>query len=303
MIFCTKRLSVLFTVVLIAEVSAKPTNDFVFRDDDVNDNQPPITLEEENQILPSDKTKLLGGENEIVEQHLENGRFFQGDIVLIQEQKHFLLSNDSTPTRTGWIDEYYRWPKDKHGNAIMPYYVDPDSDYTTYQQTLLRLAMNDLEKYTCIRFVERTDEEDFVAISSGSGCHSHMGKIGGEQELSLKKNGCFNRWIIIHELIHAIGYDHMHSHSDRNNYIDIKWKNIRPDAVSNFDRVDPKKFSNFGTKYDLYSVMHYDKTSFSKNGEDTIVPKNRRYKNIIGQRVGLSIGDAKRINNMYKCSV
>lgn len=173
----------------------------------------------------------------------------------------------------------------------------------TYQKTLLRLAMNDIEKYTCVRFVERTDQTDFVSIYSGSGCHSHMGKIGDEQELSLKKNGCFNRGIIIHELIHALGYDHMHSHYDRNNYIDIKWKNIQPDAISNFDRVDPKKFSNFGTKYDLYSVMHYDKTSFSKNGQDTIVPKNRRYKNIIGQRLGLSIGDAQRINNMYKCTV
>lgn len=190
----------------------------------------------------------------------------------------------------------------------------------------MRLAMNDIEKYTCIRFVERTDETDFVYIYSGSGCHSHMGKIGDQQEMSLKKNGCFSRGIIIHELIHALGYDHMHSHSDRNTYIDIKWKNIQPDAVSNFDKVDPKKFSNFGTKYDLYSVMvkkkqvnylfiksisyslycnfqHYDKTSFSKNGQDTIVPKNRRYKNIIGQRIGLSIGDAQRINNMYKCSV
>lgn len=170
-----------------------------------------------------------------------------------------------------------------------------------YQKTLMRFAMNDIEKYTCIRFLERTDQTDFVYIYSGSGCHSHMGKIGDQQELSLQKNGCFNRGIIMHELIHALGYDHMHSHSERNNFIDIKWDNIQPDAISNFDQVDPEKFSNFGTRYDLYSVMHYDKTSFSKNGKSTIVPRNRRYKNIIGQRIGLSNGDAQRINNMYKC--
>lgn len=93
----------------------------------------------------------------------------------------------------------------------------------------------------------------------------------------------------------------MHSHSDRDQYIDIKWENIQKSAFPNFDTVDPEKFSNFGTGYDLYSVMHYDKKSFSKNGENTIVPRNLRYKNIIGQRVGLSNGDAKRINNMYKC--
>lgn len=165
----------------------------------------------------------------------------------------------------------------------------------------MRLAMNDIEKYTCVRFIERSDEPDYVFIYSGSGCHSHMGKIGEQQELSLQKNGCFNRGIIMHELIHALGYDHMHSHADRDKYVDIKWENIQQDAISNFDTVDPEKFSNFETPYDLYSVMHYDKTSFSKNGKDTILPRNRRYKRIIGQRIGLSIGDVKRINNMYKC--
>lgn len=101
----------------------------------------------------------------------------------------------------------------------------------------------------------------------------------------------------------ALGYDHMHSHADRNKFVDIKWGNIDKDAISNFDTVDPRKFSNFGTTYDLYSVMHYDKTAFSKNGQETIVPRNRRYRNIIGQRIGLSRGDAKRVNNMYKCKV
>lgn len=95
----------------------------------------------------------------------------------------------------------------------------------------------------------------------------------------------------------------MHSHADRNKFVDIKWGNIDNDAISNFDTVDPTKFSNFGTAYDLYSVMHYDKTAFSKNGQETIVPRNRRYRNIIGQRIGLSKGDAKRVNNMYKCKV
>jgi Astacin (Peptidase family M12A) len=33
-----------------------------------------------------------------------------------------------------------------------------------------------------------------------------MGKIGGQQDLSLQKNGCFSRGTIIHEFIHALGY-------------------------------------------------------------------------------------------------
>lgn len=93
----------------------------------------------------------------------------------------------------------------------------------------------------------------------------------------------------------------MHSHADRDKFVEVKWRNIQPDAISNFDKVDSEFYGNFGTPYDLYSVMHYDRDAFSKNGEDTIVPKNRRYKRIIGQRIGLSRGDIKRINNMYNC--
>lgn len=163
--------------------------------------------------------------------------------------------------------------------------------------------MNDIEKHTCVRFIERTNQVDYVFVYDGEGCWSHMGKIGDKQDLSLQKNGCFGRGTIIHELIHALGYDHMHSHADRDKFIEIQWSNIQRDAISNFDKVDPEKFSNFNTNYDLYSVMHYDKTAFSRNGKATIVPKNRRYRNIIGQREGLSVGDAKRVNNMYNCVV
>ena len=162
--------------------------------------------------------------------------------------------------------------------------------------------MNYIEKHTCIRFVERTNERNFVKIFSGTGCYSNLGRIGKEQKLSLKKKGCFVKGIIVHELIHALGYTHMHSHVNRNDHIEIKWENIKPDAIHNFDQVDPKKYDNFGTKYDLFSVMHYSKKAFSKNLKNTIVTKDKRFKNVIGQRSKLSFGDVKRINTMYNCT-
>ena len=171
-----------------------------------------------------------------------------------------------------------------------------------YQRQLLRASLSDIEYYTCIKFVERTNQEDFVFVHSGDGCSSNLGKIGGQQDISLAADGCFARGIIMHEFIHALGYDHMHSHAERDKFVNIKWENIKRDTVDNFETVDPYKFSNFGTPYDLYSVMHYDSTAFTSNGKDTIVPKNMRYKKVMGQRKSLSRGDANRINSMYKCN-
>lgn len=215
---------------------AKPSGDqIVFRDEEDSDSGAGelLKLEDEKQILPSEQTRLIGSEAESVVLKLENGKYYQGDIVLVQEQKEYLLANDSDlPTRTGWIDEAYRWPKDNRGNVILPYYVSPQSQFSkmitrfkaslwiihfqicffttaTYQKKLIRAAMDDLQAYTCVTFVERTHQQDYVYIVDGDGCSSHLGKIGDRQEVTLSKEGCFARGIIMHELIHALGYDHM----------------------------------------------------------------------------------------------
>lgn len=61
----------------------------------------------------------------------------------------------------------------------------------------------------------------------------------------------------MHELIHAIGYRHMHSSSDRDDYVTINWANIAPNTVHNFNKYGASQVSNFGTKYDVGSIMHY----------------------------------------------
>jgi Astacin (Peptidase family M12A) len=114
---------------------------------------------------------------------------------------------------------------------------------------MIQSSMNYIELYTCIRFAPRTYERDFVEIISDRGCWSSIGKIGQKQQLSLQKGGCFYRGIIMHELIHALGYDHMQNHSDRDKYVIILESNITPDELSNFEKDDLKIFSNFGTPY------------------------------------------------------
>jgi Astacin (Peptidase family M12A) len=159
-----------------------------------------------------------------------------------------------------------------------------------------------IEEKTCIRFIPKTDEEDFIDIIDGGGCWSWLGRLGGRQELSMSRFGCFVTGTGSHEAIHALGYDHMHNSYDRDDYVDVIWENIAPGMKYNFEKVDANLTSNFNTSYDLLSIMHYPHWAFSLYGDSTIVPHNKSYLYEIGSKY-ISDGDFLRINNMYECKI
>jgi Astacin (Peptidase family M12A) len=64
--------------------------------------------------------------------------------------------------------------------------------------------MREIENQTCVRFVPRTTEADYILIVKEKGCWSSLGRIGGAQKVTLG-NGCIYKYIILHELIHALG--------------------------------------------------------------------------------------------------
>lgn len=108
-----------------------PVNDdrIVFQDDDIS--------EFRNRIFSGDnKNNFRRDFNEKIQKELENGEFFQGDIILhgdqmdlVMSHKNFTENEDNIPTRTGLINEQYRWPKNNLGQAVIPYVIDPSSGY------------------------------------------------------------------------------------------------------------------------------------------------------------------------------
>jgi hypothetical protein len=59
---------------------------------------------------------------------------------------------------------------------------------------------------SCIKFIERKNETNWIDIFSGNACWSYRGYLGGKQLLSLKRYGCLHQESIIHELLHALGF-------------------------------------------------------------------------------------------------
>lgn len=161
---------------------------------------------------------------------------------------------------------------------------------------------------TCIKFVRRTNQQDYIHIqSTNSGCYSDfVGHLGSEQVLNLQEYGCSKVGTIVHELGHHMGLWHEQSRYDRDKYIKVIKENMKTENKVNFEKYSKDLLDTQGLAYDYDSVMHYSANSFSKNGKDTIVVINRRVyadqgSPTIGQRDHLSKGDIAVINRLYNC--
>ena len=64
----------------------------------------------------------------------------------------------------------------------------------------------------------------------------------------------------------SLGFLHEQMRSDRDQYIYIHKQNVKPKYLTEFEKADPKRYSNLGMSYDYCSVMHYHSDAFSKVG-------------------------------------
>ncbi|XP_001622217.3 zinc metalloproteinase nas-14 isoform X3 [Nematostella vectensis] len=163
-------------------------------------------------------------------------------------------------------------------------------------------AIEEFNKHTCIRWVPRTTEANWVKIVKETGCWSLVGKSywsAGFQQLSLG-DGCHNKGTIMHEMMHASGFWHEQSRPDRNNYVEVMWENIAEGKSHNFNKYDRGQIDDLNANYDFSSLMHYGSFSFSKNGKRTIQAVGDPTKGL-GQRDGFSVNDIFELNALYDC--
>ena len=225
-----------------------------------------------------------------IEFYQEGDSFILGDMIFTEKS---LEATNSEEAQKGVMRKTSRWGKDSRGLYLVPYTIDPNLSQTNKNR--ISTAITNFSRKTKIRFVRRTNQKDYVHFKKGTGCSSFVGRIGGKQNITLEL-GC-STGVTIHEMAHAIGMVHEHQHYLRNNYVKILWDNIKKDKVNNNFPVYSYNSTNT-TSFDFSSIMLYGSYIFSKNGKPTMTKRNGQ--TFTAQRKGLSFGDEKTIDRIYK---
>ena len=229
-----------------------------------------------------------GFQDQLIQESLRDGHYemdhpdlFQGDII----------SDFPSETKTA-VRVFNLWPL-----GLVPYSMD----FSLFpMRDKIRAAMNEIEEKTCIKFRPRLFSRDYVNMGSGSGCYSVIGRSGGPQILSLGR-GCQAHTTIVHELLHAIGFEHMHSHRDRDVFLKIRWENIPRDKWRQFEVVSLLGYKTL-VPFDFESVMLYGPRTFGQDGKISMESKIKgRSVMEMSQKPGLSKGDVDGINRLYMC--
>ncbi|XP_008056650.1 meprin A subunit alpha [Carlito syrichta] len=224
----------------------------------------------------------FGEQKDISEINLAAGLdLFQGDI---------LLRN----SRNGLRDPSSRW------KFPIPYILADNLELNAKGAILYAFEMFRLK--SCVDFKPYEGERSYIIFQQFDGCWSEVGDQHVGQNLSIGP-GCDYKAIIEHEILHALGFYHEQSRTDRDDYVNIWWDEILEGFQHNFNTYNDSFITDLNTPYDYESLMHYAPFSFNKNESvPTITAKIPEFDSIIGQRLDFSNIDLERLNRMYNCT-
>lgn len=104
---------------------------------------------------------------------------------------------------------------------------------------------------------------------------------------------------LIFPVLTAVGFYHMQSATERDEYVRIEFDKIQAGTENNFFTYGFDVITNYEVEYDYGSVMHYSKTAFSRDGSDTIIALKDLRGETMGQRLRMSANDIARLNSAY----
>jgi len=209
------------------------------------------------------------------------------------------------------------------GSGIVPYTID--ASFSVSDRAVIAQGIKHVEENSCIRFVPRNGEDDYVQIWPGrGGCYAVIPyRIGGGmREIGLSPSGCMTMYVVVHEILHVVGVKHEQCRPDRDEFITINWSNICDDGESQYYKDNwvggavptnlctetfdyPNCRSPFFTSacdlpYDYSSVMHYSARSFACDSSKDVMTAKQAGAPSLGN-TELSELDKKKLQCLYQC--
>ncbi|XP_068564824.1 meprin A subunit alpha [Cebidichthys violaceus] len=218
------------------------------------------------------------------------------DILEINRGLNHLFEGDIAidPSRNAILDQTRRW------KFPIPYILT-DSLELNAKGVILQ-AFEEYRLRSCVDFKPYEGESSYVSFTKLSGCWSYVGDDRTGQNVSIGAR-CDTKAIVQHELLHALGFYHEQSRSDRDDYVKIWWDQIEEGMEHNFNKYEDDFITDLNTPYDYESIMHYRPLSFNKNDSiPTITTTIPYFNEVIGQRLDFSAVDITRLNRMYDCA-
>jgi len=264
------------------------------------------------------------GDLNISEELIPADELFEGDLDISQEMIRRYYDVEKFENITG--KKFTFRSREKRGAAVpnsarklwpdATVYYSYGSGISTDRAHTIRGALERWEDSTCLRFVPRTSESDYVEFVDlgDDSCSSVIGRSGGKQLLRLGADRCYG--FVPHEVGHAIGFFHEHVRPDRDSYIRVVESRIKEGKEHNFMKLTTNDINSLGVQYDYDSVMHYGQ-DFQSNScyttwygrkvcRNTIEISNSNVyasqgRPTLGQLDSLSSKDTQQARLLYNC--
>ncbi len=229
-------------------------------------------------------TFIINGDSLTCEK-INDEYIFQGDIILTDYQ----LFHSDTTRGAGLPLGSQKWPN----NTV---YYEFDDDFP--DPSRIDEAIAQIQDKTNVLFMERIDQNQanyilFIPTGEILSCSSYLGMKGGLQAIKISNEA--KTPTVIHEICHALGLIHEHSRTDRNNYLNVNWLNIKPKYWSQYSKISTQYMT---IPLDTNSIMIYPSYNyFAINIHKPTYTKKDG--NPVGYKDKLSQGDIEVINMIY----
>lgn len=208
----------------------------------------------------------------------------QGDLLV--GEANLVDDIGDSERRLARIEKTQHW-----ADNTVPYQISSGLDA---QKIFAAIEM--LHSQTAVRFVEHSGEPDFVVFQPSQQNLSYLGKKGGLQEILLDPNNT-SPGIILHEMMHTIGFIHEHSRTDRDRFLTVHWENIDPAYQAQFQIMTPELSLTEVSDFDFESILLYSSQAFTTSDMPSMTKKDGTRFKVNHSR--LSQGDVAKVNHLY----